>query len=72
MWDYLKKIYNQNNTAQRFQLDHEIVIFQQDSLSISYFYSHFMNIWDEYTDIVYKYFSTEGQIAVQNIHDTTK
>ena len=35
MWDYLKKIYNQNNTAQRFQLDHEIVIFQQDSLSIS-------------------------------------
>ena len=24
MWDYLKKIYNQNNTTRRFQLEHEI------------------------------------------------
>jgi len=72
MWDYLKKIYNQNNTARRFQLEHEIAIFQQDSLSISDFYSHFLNLWAEYTDIVHKDLSTEGQIAVQNVHDTTK
>lgn len=31
-----------------------------------------MNLWAEYIDIVYKDLSTEGQIAVQNIHDTTK
>jgi len=72
MWGYLKKIYNQNNTARMFQLEHEIVIFQHDSLSISKFYSHFMNLWVEYTDIIYKDLSTEGQTVVQNVHDTTK
>ena len=70
--DYLKKIYNQNNTTRRFQLEHEIAIFQQDSLSISIFYSHFMNLWAKYTDIIYKDFSIKGQIVVQNVHDTTK
>lgn len=72
MWDYLQKIYSQNNTARRFQLEHEIAIFQQESLSISEFYSHFMNLWAEYTDIVYKDLSAEAQTAVQKIHDTTK
>jgi len=72
MWDYLKKIYNQNNTAHRFQLEHEIAIFQHDSLSISKFYSPFMNLWAEYTNIFYKDLSTEGQTVVQNVHDTTK
>ena len=28
MWDYLKKIYNQNNTARMFQLEHKIIVFQ--------------------------------------------
>ena len=31
-----------------------------------------MNLCVEYTDIVYKDFSTEGQTIVQNVHDTTK
>jgi len=31
-----------------------------------------MNLWAEYTDIFYKDLSTEGQIAVQNVYDTTK
>jgi hypothetical protein len=61
MWDYLKKVYSQNNAARRFQLEHEIAIFQQESLSISEFYSHFMNLWSEYTNIVYQGLSTEGQ-----------
>lgn len=32
MWDFLKKIYSQNNTARRFQLEHEIAMSQQESL----------------------------------------
>jgi hypothetical protein len=72
MWDYLKKVYSQNNAARRFQLEHEIAIFQQESLSIYEFYSHFMNLWSEYTNIVYQGLSTEGQTAVQTVHDTTK
>jgi len=31
-----------------------------------------MNLWAEYTYMVYKDLSTEGQFAVQNVHDTTK
>ena len=31
-----------------------------------------MNIWVEYTHIVYKNLSNEGQIIVQQVHETTK
>jgi len=44
MWNYLKKVYNQNNTARRFQLEHDIALFKQNSLPISDFYSQFMNL----------------------------
>ncbi|WVZ12533.1 hypothetical protein V8G54_017063 [Vigna mungo] len=37
-----------------------IVKIMQDSLSISDFYSQFMNLWVEYTDIVYANLSSEG------------
>ncbi|KAL5175195.1 hypothetical protein HKD37_08G021461 [Glycine soja] len=60
MWTYLKNIYSQNNTTRRFRLEHEI-----DNLSISEFYFQFMNIWVEYTHIVYKNLSNESQIVVQ-------
>jgi transposase InsO family protein len=72
MWAYLKKIYGQNNAARRFQLEHDIANFKQDSLSISDFYSQFMNLWAEYTDIVYSNLSADGLSAVQTVHDTTK
>jgi len=48
MWTYLKKIYSQQNTTRRFQLKHELSTLQQDSLSISDFYSRFTNLWIEY------------------------
>ncbi|XP_071728389.1 uncharacterized protein [Rutidosis leptorrhynchoides] len=71
MWEHLKKLHSQNNTARRFQLEHEIAIIQQDSLSISDFYSCFMNLWAEYTDIVYSTLPPEGLISVQAVHETT-
>ncbi|RZB87580.1 Myosin-9 isoform C [Glycine soja] len=43
-----------------------------DSLSNFEFYSQFMNRWTEYTNIVYEDLSNEGQIAVQQVHETTK
>ena len=52
MWEYPEKVYSQNNSARRFQLEHEISVYQQESLSISEFYSHFMNLWAEYIGIV--------------------
>ncbi|XP_008229084.1 PREDICTED: uncharacterized protein LOC103328470 [Prunus mume] len=72
MWTYMKKIYNQQNTARQFQLEHELAAFQQDSLSISDFYSRFTNLWAEYTDIVYADLPSEGLSSVQSIHETTQ
>ena len=53
MWEYLKRIYTQNNSARRFQLEFEMANFSQGALSIEEFYSGFSNLWAEYTDIVY-------------------
>ncbi|KAH0983227.1 hypothetical protein GBA52_010404 [Prunus armeniaca] len=72
MWTYLKKIYSQQNIARWFQLEHELAAFQQDSLSISDFYSRFTNLWAEYTDIVYADLPSEGLSSVQSIHETTQ
>jgi len=72
MWTYLKKIYSQQNTARRFQLEHELSTLQQDSLSISDFYSRFTNLWTKYTDIVYTGLPFEGLSSVQSVHETTQ
>ena len=72
MWNYLKKVYNQNNAARRLQLEHDIALLKQDSLSISDFYSQFMNLWAEYTEIVYADLTSEGLSFVQYVHETTK
>jgi DnaJ family protein C protein 7 len=64
MWTYLKKIYSQQNTARQFQLEHELGTLQQDSLSISDFYSRFINLWTEYTNIVYDGLPSEGLSSV--------
>lgn len=31
-----------------------------------------MNLWDEYTDIVYSNLSIDGLRTIQKVHDTTK
>nr|GMD32586.1 Retrovirus-related Pol polyprotein from transposon TNT 1-94 [Ipomoea batatas] len=72
MWDYLKNVYNQSNSAQRFQLELELSQFSQGSMSIQEFYSSFETLWTEYTDIVYANVPSEGLVAVQNIHETSK
>jgi len=44
MWDYLKKVYNQENTTRRFQLEYETTKFTQGSLSIEEYFSGFQNL----------------------------
>jgi len=72
MWDYLKKVYNQSNTARRFQLELELGQLSQGSMSIQEFYSSFVNLWAKYTDIVYASVPPEGLIAIQSVHETSK
>ena len=45
MWNYLKRIYNQDNAAKRFQLELEITNYKQGNLSIQEYYSGFLNLW---------------------------
>ena len=39
MWNYLKKVYSQNNEARRFQLEHDIATFKQESTHPSHILS---------------------------------
>ncbi|KAL5816485.1 hypothetical protein ACOSQ3_024863 [Xanthoceras sorbifolium] len=60
MWDYLKK------------LELELSLLFQGSMSIQEFYSSFVNLWAEYTDIVYASVPPEGLIAIQSVHEISK
>ncbi|KAJ0077163.1 hypothetical protein Patl1_35639 [Pistacia atlantica] len=44
MWDYLRWIYYQDNSARKFQLELDIGNYRQGNLSIKQFYSCFLNL----------------------------
>jgi hypothetical protein len=72
MWNYLNKVYNQDNTARRFQLEYEMANFTQGSLSIEEYFSSFQNLWANYSDIVYANVPAAALSAVQAMHETSK
>jgi hypothetical protein len=41
MWEYLLKVYHQDNSTRRFQLEYEIANFTQGNLSIQEYFSGF-------------------------------
>jgi len=72
MLNYLNKIYNQDNTARRFQLEYEMTNFTQGSLSIEEYFSGFQNLWANYSDIVYPNVPAAALSVVQAVHETSK
>ena len=72
MWNHLKNLYSHTNTACRFLLEHELANLQQGSLSIFFFFYSFMNLWAEYTHIIYATLPLEGLSSVQSVYETTK
>jgi len=72
MWEYLKKVYNQTNSARRFQLECEIASYTQGNLFIQEYYSGFQNLWAEFSDIVCSSVSKESLPAVLEVHETSK
>ncbi|KAG6658993.1 hypothetical protein CIPAW_03G001800 [Carya illinoinensis] len=72
MREYLKRIFTQNNSAQRFQLKFEMANFSQGGLLVEDLYSGFSNLWAEYTDIVYSSVSIAGLPHVQSVHETSR
>jgi len=72
MWDYLKRIYHQDNTARHFQLELEISNFSQGNLSIEQYYSGFVYLWSEYSGIIYSKVSKEPLPSLQVVHEVSK
>ncbi|KAJ0090103.1 hypothetical protein Patl1_14116 [Pistacia atlantica] len=52
MWNYLKQVYKQDNNARRFQLELAIANYTQGDLSVQDYYSGFLTLWNDYSDLV--------------------
>ena len=72
MWNYLHTVYNQDNSARRFQLEYEMANFTQGSLSIEEYFSGFQTLWTDYSNIVYANVPTAALSVVQVVHATSK
>ena len=71
-WDYLQKIYNQDNSARRFHLEYKIANYSQGDLSIQDYYFGFQNLWAEFKDIVYAKIPAESLSVIQQVHEQSK
>ena len=65
-------VYNQDNSAKRFQLEYELANFTQGSLSIEEYFSGFQTLWADYYDIVYANVPTAALSVVREVHATIK
>jgi hypothetical protein len=72
MWEYLLKVYHQDNSARRFQLEYEIANFTRGNLSIQEYFSGFQNLWGEFSDVVYAKVHAASIPAVQDVHEQSK
>ena len=72
MWNYLKKVYRQNNDSRRFQLEHTIAMFQHGNLSIQDYYSAFLTLWHEYSDLVTTDVPDVALSTIQNLHNASQ
>ena len=72
MWDYLKRVYNQDNAAKRFQLELDIAAYRQGGLSIQDYYSGFLNLWAEHSAILHAAVPQASLVTVQQIYEVGK
>ena len=72
MWDYLKKVYRQTSAARRFQLEYDISNYTQGNLSIQEYYTGFVMLWTEYTDLVYASVPDTSLEGIQTLHQTSQ
>lgn len=64
MWDYLKKVYNQDHIAKCFQLEYEIGNYTLGDLFIQDYIYGFQNLWDKFVDIIYDKIPVESFAVV--------
>lgn len=68
----MKRIYSQANDAPHFQFELEIAEFSQGTCTIQEYYSHFMNLWMEYTTLALATVPDAVLSALQTFHATTQ
>jgi hypothetical protein len=68
IWDYFRRIYSQNNSAKKFQVEMCIANYKQGNLSIEQFYAGFLNPWSEYTGIIYSKIPKESLKALYLVY----
>ncbi|XP_050877608.1 uncharacterized protein LOC127081390 [Lathyrus oleraceus] len=71
MWNYLKRIYNQDNSAKRFQLELDIANYKQGDLSIQEYYSGFLNLWTKHSAIIHAKVPKTSLAVVQEVYNTS-
>jgi len=72
MWDRLTQVYNQDNNARRFQLELLIANYTHEDLCIQDYYSGFLTLWNDYSDLVTTKISVEGVLVVHQVHKTSQ
>ena len=70
--EFLKKVYDQSNTARCFLLEYDIANYSQGDLSIQDYFSGFQNLWGEFADMVYAKVPDASLSAVQEVHEQSK
>lgn len=68
MWNYLQRVYNQENSAQRFQLGYDLSEYSQGNKTIEEYYAGFINLWMEYNSLAYATVSEIEIPALQKLH----
>src|SRR4051812_1754253 len=72
MWNYLKRIYNLDNAAKRFQLELEIANYKQGNLSVQEYYSGFLNLWTEHSATIHVDVPKSSLADVQEVYNTSR
>ncbi|KAJ0079888.1 hypothetical protein Patl1_24395 [Pistacia atlantica] len=72
MWDYLRQIYYQDNSARKFQLELDIGNYCQGNLSIEQFYYGFINLWSDYSGLVQSQVPEAALAALQTVHSESQ
>ncbi|KAJ0042058.1 hypothetical protein Pint_19025 [Pistacia integerrima] len=72
MWDYLRRIYYQDNSARKFQLELDIGNYRQGNLSIEQFYSAFINLWSDYSRLAHSQVPKEALATLQVVHSESQ
>ena len=72
IWDYLRRIYYQDNFSRKFQLELNIGNYRQGNLSIEQFYSGFINLWSDYSGLVHSQVPKAALAALQAVHSESQ